>query len=179
MTLSDVKNKIPDYGRDIRLNLETVLTPDGSPGLTPPQMWGVALSCAYALEAQSLVEAVFDEAKGLIEDGAVLAAKSAAVIMAMNNVYYRSTHLIKDEELRKLPVRLRMSVIGKPGVPKTDFELMCFAVSALAGCGQCMTAHLNEILKAGVSHEGAQSALRIASVLNAADRALKIADLGS
>jgi lipoyl-dependent peroxiredoxin subunit D len=103
------------------------------------------------------------------------ASKAAATIMAMNNVYYRSLHLMEDAEISKLPARLRMSVIGKPGIPKVDFELMCFAVSALAGCGQCLTAHLQELRKAGISHEGAQSALRIAATLNAADRAMKIA----
>ncbi len=176
MTLQELKDKIPDYGRDIRLNLETVLTPEGAPGLTETQLWGVALAGAYALGAKALVNVVLTEGQGKLDDATVEAARAAATIMAMNNVYYRSQHLLDDAELKKLPTRLRMNVIGKPGIAKLDFELMSFAISALAGCGQCMSAHLNEVRKGGLSHEGAQSALRIVSVLNAARAALVISE---
>jgi lipoyl-dependent peroxiredoxin subunit D len=175
MTFIEVRNQIPEFGRDTRLNLESVLSEEGAPGLTQAQIWGVALASSYALNSPALVGAVLND--GRLDDAMVEAGKAASVIMAMNNVYYRSMHLMEDAELKKLPARLRMSVIGKPGIAKVDFELMCFAVSALAGCGQCLTAHLNELRKAGISNEGAQSALRIASTLNAANNALKISTL--
>jgi len=171
MNFSNVIAQIPDFGRDIRVNLESVLNEEGAPGLSEVQIRGVALACAYALGSSALIEVV----RAGQDESMVVASQSAATIMAMNNVYYRSQHLLDDEELRKLPARLRMSVIGKPGIEKVDFELMCFAVSALAGCGQCLTSHLAELRKSGLSGEGAQSALRIASVLAAADRALRIA----
>jgi len=177
MTLAELKGEIPDFGRDIRLNLESVLSEEGAPGLTPRQIWGVALASAYALGTKPLVDAVLSEAEDKLDDATVEAARAAATIMAMNNVYYRAQHLMEDAELRKLPARLRMNVIGKPGIDKIDFELMSFAVSALAGCGQCLTAHLNEIRKVGLSNEGVQSSLRIASVLNAAKTALVIKTL--
>lgn len=173
MTFNEVRAQIPDFGRDTRLNLESVLTEEGAPGLTRAQIFSIALASSYALASKELIAAVLSE--GGLTDATVEASKSAATIMAMNNVYYRSLHLMEDAELKKLPARLRMSVIGKPGIEKVDFELMCFAVSALAGCGQCLTAHLNELRKAGISNEGSQSALRIASTLNAASAALKIA----
>jgi lipoyl-dependent peroxiredoxin subunit D len=176
VTLQELKDQIPDYGRDIRLNLETVLTLEGAPGLSEAQLWGVALAGAYALGTKPLVSTILRESQGKLDDQTVEAARAAATIMAMNNVYYRAQHMLEDPELKKLPTRLRMNVIGKPGIAKLDFELMSFAVSALAGCGQCMSAHLNEVRKAGLSHEGAQSALRIVSVLNAARAALAIND---
>lgn len=175
MKLSELRDRIPDYGRDTRLNVETVLTIEGSPGLTQAQIWSVALASAYSLASSPLVETVL--AEGQLDESIREAARAAATIMAMNNVYYRSMHLLEDAELKKLPARLRMNVIGKPGIEKQDFELMSFAVSALAGCGQCLTAHLNELRKAGISNEGAQSALKIASVLNAVNAALKIKEL--
>ena len=49
----------------------------------------------------------------------------------MNNVYYRFVHLVGNEEYGKLPARLRMNVIGAPGIDKTDFELYSLAVSAV------------------------------------------------
>ena len=36
----------------------------------------------------------------------------------MNNVYYRSVHLASNKEYAKTPARLRMNVIGSPGVPQ-------------------------------------------------------------
>lgn len=177
MTLNELRDLIPDYGRDIRLNLETVLNVEGAPGLSATQLWGSALACAYSLASKELIAVVIAEAKEHLDPATQEASRSAATIMAMNNVYYRSTHLLGDEELKKMPARLRMNVIGKPGIPKLDFELMSFAVSALAGCGQCLTAHLHEIRKAGMATEGVHSVLRVASVLRAADQVLRIREL--
>lgn len=179
MNLEQLRNEIPDFGRDIRLNLDAVLSAEGSPGLTPKQIYGAALACAYSLESLELVEMLKTQAGGELDDATVEAAKGAATIMAMNNVYYRAQHLMEDAELKKLPARLRMNIIGKPGIEKVDFELMSFAVSALAGCGQCLTSHLNELRKANLSNEGVQSGLKIASVLQATSRALHIARLGA
>ena len=176
MKLQEVKDLIPDYGSDIRLNLESLLSAEVA-GLSAHQVWGTALACAYSIGSTELVQMVLTEGAADLDDPLKTAAQGAATIMAMNNVYYRSMHLMEDADLKRLPARLRMNIIGKPGVPKVDFELMCFAVSALAGCGQCLTSHLHELRKASLSDEGVQGALKIASVLSAADRALKIREL--
>jgi alkyl hydroperoxide reductase subunit D len=178
MSLSALKERIPDYGRDIRLNLDSVLTPEGAPGLSPSQIAGIALACAYAVESPELAQAIIEDAGGLassLPPEITHAAKGAASVMAMNNVYYRFLHLAEDKEIAKLPARLRMSLIGKPGIPKVDFELMSLAVSAISGCGMCINAHVAEIRKHGVSDEGIQSSVRIGAVIQAARRALSIA----
>lgn len=178
MSLAEVSLKIPAFGRDIKLNLETILTEEGAPGLSLHQIWGAALACAYAADSADLVEGILHDPQAVLLDDAVReGARAAATIMAMNNVYYRGVHLMGDEGLQKLPARLRMSVIGKPPVPKADFEAMSFAVSALAGCGQCLVAHKNELRKAGMDDSGIHSLLRIASVIKAADSALRISRL--
>lgn len=177
MKLQEIKDLIPDYGRDIRLNLDTLLSGEGIAGLTVRQVWGTALSCAYSIGTPELVRMVLAEGASEIDDTVKVAAQGASTIMAMNNIYYRSMHLMEDAELKRMPARLRMNIIGKPGIPKEDFELMCFAVSALSGCGQCLTSHLQELRKAAVTDEGIQGALKLASVLNATDRALKIREL--
>ncbi len=177
MSMEDVKNQIPDFAKDIRLNLGTVLSEDGAPGLTPQQLWGAALACAYATEAHQLLLPIQQQSEGFMDDAYKNAARSAAAIMAMNNVYYRSMHLIGDPEFSRLSAKLRMTVIGNPGISKVDFEVMCLAVSALAGCGQCLVAHRNELKKAGMDDMGVQSAIRIAAVVKAADQALRIAPM--
>jgi len=106
---------------------------------------------------------VSQEAADYLSAEAFQAAKAAAAIMAMNNIYYRATHLIGDEAYATLPARLRMTVIGNPGVDKTDFELWCLAVSAINGCGTCLASHEQVLRKADVPREQIQEALRIAA----------------
>lgn len=172
MNIQTLSEKIGDFGKDIRLNLQSVSTAEGAPGLTAEQRVGITLSTAYALGHQELIDAVINEyspSATVIE-----ASKSAATIMAMNNIYYRFLHLADDQEFSTMPAKLRMNIIGKPPVAKVDFELMSLAVSAISGCGKCINAHIHEVKKAGISNEGIQSAIRIASVMNATKTALLI-----
>ena len=172
MNLQTLSEKIGDFGKDIRLNLQSVSTAECAPGLNAEQRTGIALSTALALGSQEVIDAVMNEyspSASVIE-----ASKAAATIMAMNNIYYRFLHLSDDKEFSTMPAKLRMNIIGKPPVEKVDFELMSLAVSAISGCGKCINAHIHEIKKAGVSSEGIQSAIRIASVLNATKTALSI-----
>ena len=167
----ELKNRIPDYAKDVRLNLASILTPEGAPDLTQDQIYGVALASAYAVKNSDIIDALLAEQ---IPAEIVQAAKSAASIMAMNNIYYRFLHLVSDKEYGKLPAKLRMNVIGSPGVPKVDFELYSIAVSAINGCGMCMDAHARELEKHGVSKLTVQSAVRIAAVINSVAQSLFI-----
>src|SRR5256886_16571664 len=47
-TLEDIREALPGYARDLQLNLGTVLTPAGAPGLTERQIWAGALAAAAA-----------------------------------------------------------------------------------------------------------------------------------
>lgn len=168
-----VSDLIPDFGKDIKLNLQSVVTPEGAPGLTSDQRIGVALASAYSVKSNELISALtheFSPSQEIIE-----AAKSAATLMAMNNIYYRFVHLADDKDFSKMPARLRMNVIGKPPIAKLDFEMMSLGISAINGCGMCINAHINEVRKADTSNEGIQSIIRIAAVINAANQALVIA----
>ena len=98
---------------------------------------------------------------------ALRAAQAAAAVMAMNNVYYRFTHLVENEDYAKLPAKLRMNVMANPGTSKENFELWSLAVSAVNGCGRCMTAHERVLRTAGLSAEQVQAAVRIAAVVHA------------
>jgi len=175
MSIEQLKNKLPDYAKDIKLNLTSVLTEEGASDLSQKQIYSIALSVAYASKNSSIIGAIFDEASTILSDADIHAAKAAATIMAMNNIYYRFIHLISDKSFSSLPAKLRMNVIGNPGIDKIDFELSCLAVSAINGCGMCIDAHTNELIKAGVSKLGIQSAVRIASVLNAVSTGIEIA----
>ncbi len=171
--IQDLRNGLPDYAKDIKLNLGNVLSEEGAEGLSQEQIHGIALASAYATKQPEVMAAVAGEAEELSE-ATVNAAKAAATIMGMNNVYYRFVHLVSDKDYGSMRANLRMNVIGNPGIAKVDFELMSLAVSAINGCGMCMDAHVHEVVKAGVSKQGVQSTIRIASVMNAAAQALVI-----
>lgn len=172
MSLEKLKDSLPDFAKDTRLNIGTVIT--SAQGITLNQALATALACAYTTKNDELTVNLFAEVTGKISDAEINAAKSASVIMGMNNVYYRATHLAEDEELMKMPAGLRMQVIGNPGVDKIDFELYCLAVSAINGCGACVASHVKQAEHAGVTKQGIQSALKIAAVVNAASQAIYI-----
>jgi thiamine biosynthesis lipoprotein len=48
MSLDELKNQMPEYAKDIKLNLGMVLSADGAPGLTEEQIHGTALAAAIA-----------------------------------------------------------------------------------------------------------------------------------
>lgn len=175
MNIQDFRNQLSDYAKDTKLNLGSVLSEEGAPDLKLNQIYGIALASAYATKNPDIISAVLGDFA--LSEVAVNAAKAAATIMAMNNVYYRFSHLVSDKDYSKMPAKLRMNVIGSPGIDKMDFELMCLAISAINGCGMCMDSHVHEVTKAGISKTGVQSAIRIASVINAAAQSIAIMDI--
>lgn len=177
ITIEQLKNQLLESSKDIKLNLSTILTEQGAPDLNKNQIAGIALSAAYSIKNSDLIGAILSEVQTLLSETEINAAKSAATIMAMNNIYYRFLHLVNDKDFSTMPANLRMSVIGNPGIDKINFELNCLAISAINGCGKCIEAHAHHLIKNGVSKLAIQSCVRIASVLNAAALAYEIAVL--
>ncbi|MER5478186.1 carboxymuconolactone decarboxylase family protein [Streptomyces sp. NPDC002734] len=164
MALAELKSAIPDYAKDLRLNLGTVI---GNSLLPAQALWGTVLACAIASRSPLVLRELEPEARENLKPEAYRAAKTAAAIMAMNNVFYRTRHLLSDPEYGSLRAGLRMNVLGDPGVDRADFELWAFAVSAVNACGACLDAHEHKLREAGVSREVVQEATKIAAVLQA------------
>lgn len=164
MSLDTLKNMIPDYAKDMRLNLSGITN---TPSLTTQQLWGTILSSALATRNATVIKAANDEAVNHLSEDALNAAKSAAAIMGMNNIYYRFVHLVEKADYTQMPARLRMNVLANPGVEKTDFELWSIAVSAINGCGMCITSHEKVLIDHGMQKAAIQDAIRIASILHA------------
>jgi alkyl hydroperoxide reductase subunit D len=164
MAIDELKAALPDFAKDLRLNLSSVITNSDLPA---QQLWGAVLATAIASRSEQVLTELEPAAREALSEQAYTAAKSAAAIMAMNNVYYRTLHLLSDKEYANLRAGLRMNVIGNPGVEKADFELWCLAVSAVNGCGMCLDSHEKVLRQAGVDRETVQAAYKIAAVLNA------------
>lgn len=172
-TLDSLRDALPDYARDLKLNLGSVLSPTGAPGLTERQIWAVALGAAEASRNPAFAAAMGELAAAHLDAAYQAGARAAAAIMGMNNVYYRFLHLVEDPEYAGMPARLRMNVIGNPGMDKVEFELVCLAVSAINGCGSCISSHERQIRQHGMPREAVQSAVRIAATVHAAARVLE------
>jgi alkyl hydroperoxide reductase subunit D len=169
MSLDALRDMIPAYAKDLSLNLSSLAS---ETILSDTQKWGCFLACAHAVGTPSVVRAFEAEAAQRLTPEAVNAAKSAAAIMGMNNVYYRSLHLMQNGEYKTLPARLRMNILANPGAPKAEYELWCAAVSAINGCGACIDSHEKTLREHGVTNVQVQASLRIASVVNAVSRVL-------
>ncbi len=166
-SLEAIRDALPEYARDLKLNLSTVLTPTGAPGLSEAQIWAVALSSAIAARNVEFARSIEALAVPRLGDAGVNAARAAAAVMGMNNIYYRFLHLVENPQYQQLPARLRMNVIANPGIDRVDFELCSLAVSAINGCGKCVASHERQLREHSVSPEAVQSAVRIAAVAHA------------
>ena len=164
MALKEFAGALPDFAKDIRLNVGALLN---EMVLNDQRKYGTLLACAHGSGYKPLVEATEAEVADKLSPEAANAARAAAAVMAMNNVYYRFTHLASNEEYARMPAKLRMNVIGAPGIDKLDFELFSLAVSAMNGCGMCIDSHEQVLKKAGATAEMIQTAARIASVMKA------------
>jgi len=168
MSLDALREHLPAYAKDLALNLSSLAN---ETLLNEQQKWGAFVAAAHAVGQPDVVKAIEAAASTAgLSQAALDGAKAAAAIMGMNNVYYRALHLMTNPEYRTLPGRLRMNIIGNPGVEKTDFELWCATVSAINGCGMCLDSHEAELRKREVPIVNIQAALRIGAVVNAVSR---------
>lgn len=163
MSLENLKNALPEYAKDLKLNLSTLAA---EPALTQQQRAGTFVVAALAARNSQVLGYLLAEFGPQLSPEALTAAKAAAAIMGMNNIYYRFVHLVGGD-YKTLPAKLRMNIMANPGVEKPDFELWSLAVSAVNGCGMCMESHEHELRKAGLTVEVIQAAVKIAAVVHA------------
>lgn len=171
MNIESIKNKLPSYASDLKLNLSSLAN---ETCMNPQQLWGSFLVSAMACGNCSLIEAIKNEAGDNLSNEAMEAAKSAFAIMSMNNIYFRFVHLVSEKQYGSMQAKLRMNVMANPGVDKGDFELWTFAVSVINGCGMCMDSHEKQLAGHGFSKEQIQTVARIASVIHGVASVLDI-----
>ncbi len=165
MTLDALMETLPGYAKDMKLNFSSVVSNQAD--LNEQQLWGTVVACAMTSRNEDLTATVLEEAASHLSPQALEAAKSAAAVMGMNNIYYRFLHLSSNEKYRTMRAGLRMNAIRTHGIDPLDFELWCLAVSAINGCGACVDSHEKILREKGFGEEKVLAAVRIASVLHA------------
>ncbi len=170
MTLTEIIESIPDYAKDLKLNLQSVLA---QAELTEQQTWTNAVACALACRNPQLSEAILAEAVNKLSPAQLSSAKSAFAIMGMNNIFYRFRHFVSGGDYDQIPARLRMQAIRTHGGDPVDFELACMAVSTINGCEACVKSHAAVVREKGVSAEAVTASVRIAATLHAVSAILE------
>jgi len=166
--LSALKERIPDYAKDIRLNLDAVV---GRSSLDQADALGAALAAAYAAKSKTIVDAI--RGSGELSDIDVNAALSAAALMGMNNVWYPYVEMAGDEDLRTQRAELRMNAYATHGgVDKARFELFALAASIIGKCHFCVVSHYKLLKESGMTAQQLRDVGRIAAVVGAAALAL-------
>src|SRR4051812_16455076 len=166
--LNALKDRIPDYAKDVRLNLESVL---GRSSLAAADALGVALAAAYAAQCTPLMDAV--RQSGQLSNEDANAALTAAALMGMNNVWYPYLEMARDDELKNQRAELRMNAYATHGgVDKLRFELFALAASIVGKCHFCVQSHYKMLKENGFTAQQLRDVGRIAAVVNAAALAL-------
>lgn len=156
-----IKSSLPEYAKDTRLNLDAVVFRSS---LSLQVVEGSFLAAAYTLGNKTIVEALKDSSQRE-------AAHLAALTMAQNNVWYPYAETIKETMSDNNP-RLRMNaILNYSGTYKGHFESYCLVASILGKCHFCIKSHVDSLLKEGYTLENIRDLGRIASVVNALNKA--------
>ncbi len=166
--LNLIKDLIPDYAKDIRLNVDGTIARSS---LAPEQALGVALAAAFAAKSKTMVDIIKNS--GALPEVEVQAALTAAALMGMNNAWYPFTEMTEDKELQASPAQLRMNAYASSGgTSKVNFELYALAASVIGKCHFCIKSHYDLLKQHGMTMQQLKDAGRIAATLNAAAQVL-------
>lgn len=168
--IAAIKDRIPDYAKDIRLNLDAVLARST---LDPNHATGAALAAAFAAKSKPIVDAI--RASTAVDSAHAQAALTAASLMGMNNVWYPYLEMAGDADLKTLRAELRMNAYATHGgVDRTSFELYALAASIVGKCEFCVQSHYKLLRENGLSTQQLRDVGRIAAVVNAAAHVIAV-----
>ena len=165
--VDQVKESIPDHSKDIKLNLDAVMNRSGLDEVD-------AHACAFAA---ALAANNGDLAFEISMNGPLMgtdereAAKTAASLMGMNNIYYPFVEMTEDADLKGLPPGLRMNAYANHGgVSKKKFEMYALAASIVGKCHFCVKNHYDVLKKEGMTVTELQAVGKIAAVVGAINK---------
>ncbi|WP_114810808.1 carboxymuconolactone decarboxylase family protein [Paraburkholderia kururiensis] len=162
--LAAIKERIPDYAKDIRLNLDGTIARSSLEG---NDAVGAALAAAFAAKSTAIVKTIRDA--GVLSPDETHGALTAAALMGMNNVWYPYVEMTGNADLKSQPAGLRMNAYAAHGgVDKRRFELYALAASIVGKCHFCVKSHFDTLVEEGMSSTQLRDVGRIAAVVNAA-----------
>lgn len=165
--VDQLKESIPDYAKDTKLNIDAVIKRSTLP---VDEAEAIAVAAAFATGNTKLWTWVHSVIADRKEADAALTAGS---IMAQNNVWYPFVEMADDAQLKGLPAQLRMNAIASHGgTTKARFEAYSLAASIVGKCHFCVKAHYETLKQEGYTVEQLRDIGRIASVMNSVSKVL-------
>ncbi len=165
--VDQLKETIPDYAKDTRLNIDAVVKRSTLP---QEEAEALALAAAFATGNTKLWTWIQSQ---IADQKEAEAAVTAASLMGMNNVWYPYVEMAEDPALSGLPPQLRMNAIASHGgTTKARFEAYSLAASIVGKCHFCVKAHYETLKKEGYTVEQLRDIGRIAAVMTAVARVM-------
>jgi lipoyl-dependent peroxiredoxin subunit D len=165
--VDQLKEAIPDYAKDARLNIDAVIKRSS---LDANIAEGCALAAVFATGNTKLWTWIQASMEDQVEANAAL---DAAVTMAQNNTWYPYVEMSNDPQLEGLPANLRMNAIATSGGTSKDrFEAYSLAASIVGKCHFCVKSHYDTLHRHGWSIEQLRDVGRIAAVMTAVSRVM-------
>lgn len=162
--LNSIKELIPDYAKDIRLNIDGTIARSSLEG---NDAVGVALAAAFAAKSRKIIDII--KASGAITPEEIHAVLTASALMGMNNVWYPYVEMTEDDDLKNQPAQLRMNAYAtNGGVDKRRFEMYALSASIIGKCHFCVKSHFDLLKKEGMSSQQLRDVGRIVATINAA-----------
>jgi len=166
--LNSIKELIPDYAKDIRLNIDGTIARSSLEG---NDAVAVALAAAFAAKSRPIIDII--QASGALSPEESNAVLTASALMGMNNVWYPYLEMADDADLKTQPAQLRMNAYAtNGGVDKRRFEMYALAASIVGKCHFCVKSHFELLKKEGMSSTQLRDVGRIAAVVNAASQVI-------
>jgi alkyl hydroperoxide reductase subunit D len=165
--VDQIKEGLPDYAKDTKLNLDAVIKRSTLP---EEEAEACALAAAMATGNGKLVAFVQSSMTNAVERDAAL---TAASLMGMNNVWYPYVEMVDDPNLAGLPAQLRMNAIATHGgTTKGRFEAYSLSASIVGKCHFCVKSHYDNLKKEGYTVEQLRDIGRIAAVITSVAKVL-------
>jgi alkyl hydroperoxide reductase subunit D len=165
--VDQLKESLPDYAKDIKLNLDSVINRST---IDSEQATYISIAAAFATGNPKLLAFIVASATDEVEKNAAL---TAGAIMAQNNVWYPFIEMADDVNLKGLPPQLRMNAISSHGgTTKGKFEAYSLASSIIGKCHFCVKAHYETLKEEGYTVEQLRDIGRISATINALSKIL-------
>lgn len=171
MNISNIVAKLPDYTADIKKSITTLASSQKS-NLEERQLYGIALTAAYYLKNEQLLNCVRKDAKIHLEEQDANACKLAVVYSALACKYSKVSGLQYNEVAHSMdPVNHKVSDI--------DFALYCFVSSSLRDAREASIYYAEMLKKHSLTKEDINVISLLIASLSAAAEAFNIESVRS
>jgi len=166
MNISNIAAKLPDYAADIKRAIINMSSSYES-NLDERQLYGIALTAAYYLSNEPLLNSVRKDAKFHLEEQDANACKLAVVYSALTCKYSKVSGLPYNEVTKKIdPINHKVSDF--------DFMLYCFVSASLRDAREASTYYADILKNHSLNSEDIDAISLLIASLSAAAEAFKI-----